>query len=76
KGFFAKEQQARFPLEPHAKWNIEKVLPYSEHELYYALPLQALERQEALISTLRESSGSRSIALKIPARLLRRAALF
>ena len=76
KGLLAKEQQAHFPLEPRAQWQVEKVLPYSEHYLYYALPLQVLERKEALIATLRESSGSRSVSLKIPARLLRRANLY
>ena len=76
KGLFAKEQQAHFPLEPRAQWQIEKVMPYSEHYLYYALPLQTLERKEALIATLRESSGSRTVSLKIPARLLRRADLY
>lgn len=76
KGFFAKEQQARFPIEPITYRPVEKILPYSEHDLYYALPLQTVERQEAIIATLRESSGSRSISLKIPARLLRRADLY
>ncbi|WKN44255.1 DUF4138 domain-containing protein [Tunicatimonas pelagia] len=76
KGFFSKEQQARFPMEPIAQWQVEKVLPYSEHYFYQALPLQALERQEALIATLREKNGTRSISLKIPARLLRKADLY
>ena len=76
KGFLAKERQARFPIEPINHGPVETVLPYSEHYLYYALPLQALARREAIIATLRESSGSRSISLKIPARLLRRADLF
>ena len=76
KGLFAKEQQAHFPLEPKTYWQVDKVLPYSEHYFYYALPLQTLERKEILIATLRESSGSRSVSLKIPARLLRRANLY
>ncbi len=76
KGLFSKEQQARFPLEPIAHELVGHVLPYSEHDLYYALPLQALEQNEAIITTLRESSGSRSISLKIPARLFRRADLY
>jgi len=76
KGWFAQEQQAHFPLEPLAAWQVEKILPYSEHYLYYALPLQTLERKEAIIATLREANGSRSVSLKIPARLLRRADLY
>ena len=76
KGLFAKEQQAHFPLEPRAQWQIEKVMPYSERYLYYALPLQTLERKEVLIATLRESNSTRSVSLKIPARLLRRADLY
>ena len=79
-GLFAKEQQARFPLEPLAAWQVEKILPYSEQYLYYALPLQVLERKEALIATLREKKGSgtlgRSISLNIPSRLLQRANLY
>jgi len=76
KGWFAQEQQAHFPLEPRAQWQAKEILPYSEHYLYYALPLQTLERKEALIATLREANGSRSVSLKIPARLLRRADLY
>ena len=76
KGLFAKEQQAHFALEPQAQWQIEKVMPYSERYLYYALPLQTLKQRETIIATLRESNSTRSVSLKIPARLLRRANLY
>ena len=76
KGFFAKNQQARFPLEPVAEWQVDEVLPYSENYLYYALPAQSLERKEAIIATLREASDSRSVSLKISSRLIRRADLY
>ena len=81
KGFFAKDQEAHFPLEPVAEWQIDKVLPYSEDYLYYALPMQSLERKEAIIATLREVGprgygSSRSVSLKISSRLIRRADLY
>ena len=95
KGFFAKDQQARFPLEPIAEWRMDevvplpdgsnaydpptttgRVLPYSESYLYYALPMQSLERKEAIIATLREKGSSRSVSLKISSRLIRRADLY
>lgn len=81
KGFFAEEREARFPLEPVAEWRIDEVLPYSATYVYYALPMQSLERQEAIIATLRETNSSgtpsgRSIALKISSRLIRRADLY
>ena len=76
KGFWAKEQQAHFPLKPVADWQVNRVLPYSESYFYYALPIQPLERKEAIIATLREAKGSRSVTLKLPARLVRRADLY
>ena len=76
KGFFAKDQQARFPLEPVAEWQVSSVLPYSESYLYYAIPLQALERKEAIIATLREVGSTRSVSLKISSRLIRRGDLY
>ena len=76
KGFFAKDQEARFPLEPVAEWQVGAVLPYSEDYLYYALPMQSLERKEAIIATLREQGSSRSVSLKISSRLIRRADLY
>ena len=81
KGFFAKDKEARFPLEPAAQWQVEKVLPYSKSYFYYALPMQSLERKEAIIATLREigSNGmpsTRSVSLKISSRLIRRGDLY
>ena len=76
KGFFAKGQQARFPLEPVAEWQISSVLPYLESYLYCAIPLQSLERKEAIIATLREQGSTRSVSLKISSRLIRKATLY
>ena len=76
KGLFAKDKEARFPLEPAAQWQIEKVLPYSETYFYYALPMQSLERKEAIIATLREIGSTRSVSLKISSRLIRRGDLY
>ena len=76
KGFFAKDKEARFPLEPVAQWQVDKILPYSQTYLYYALPMQSLERKEAIIATLRETGSTRSVSLKISFRLIRRADLY
>ena len=95
KGFFAKDQEARFPLNPVAEWRMDevvplpdgsnaygpptttgRVLPYSETYLYYAIPIQSLERKEAIIATLREKGSTRSVSLKISSRLIRRADLY
>ena len=75
KGFFAKDQLAHFPIEPLVEWQVDKLLPYSEQYIYYALPIQLLERKEAIIATLREK-GHRSVSLKISSRLIRRADLY
>jgi hypothetical protein len=76
KGFFARDKEARFPLEPVAQWQVDEILPYSESYLYYALPMQSLERKEAIIATLREVGSTRSVSLKISSRLIRRADLY
>lgn len=76
KGFFAKDQQAHFPLDPVAEWQVNSVLPYSEGYLYYAIPLQSLERKEAIIATLRETGSTRSVSLNISSRLIRKANLY
>jgi len=80
KGVLVRDKEAHFPLEAVAHVNTEQVLPYDQAYLYYALPLQAWERKEFLIATLREQkgalSGSRSVRLQLPARLLRKADLF
>ena len=99
KGFFAKDQEARFPIEPLAEWQLDEVvplpdgshaydprttkqvasqevLPYSESYLYYAIPIQSLERKEAIIATLHERGSTRSVSLKISSRLIRRADLY
>ena len=76
KGFFAKEKETTFPIEPLAFPNVRPVLPYSEDYYYYALPLWALGPKETLLATLRESTGSRTLTLKISSRLIRRADLF
>ncbi len=76
KSFWAKVKEAYFPVEPVAGQYINPVFPYSEGYLYYALPLQALKSGEAITATLREKAGSRSVTLKIPARMLRKANLY
>ncbi len=76
KGFFAKDKEARFPLEPVAQWQVDEILPYSQTYLYYALPMQSLERKEAIMATLRETGSTRSVSLKISFRLIRRADLY
>jgi len=76
KGFFAKENEARFPLDPVADWNIEPILPYSEKFLFYALPTQTLEKKESIMVTLREKNNGRSVSLKISSQLNRRADLY
>ena len=76
KGFFAKDKEARFPLEPLADWGTDAVLPYSEGYLFYALPIQSLDSKEAIIATLREKANGRSVSLKISSRLNRRADLY
>ena len=99
KGFFAKDQEARFPIEPLVEWHLDEivplpdgshaydprtteqvasqeVLPYSESYLYYAIPIQSLERKEAIIATLHERGSTRSVSLKISSRLIRRADLY
>nr|WKN34425.1 hypothetical protein K4G66_18780 [Tunicatimonas sp. TK19036] len=76
KGFWRKKQEAHFPVEPLTQGQVHPISPYSESYLYYVLPLQALGQKEAVTATLREKSGNRSVSIKIPARLLRRADLF
>ena len=99
KGFFAKDQEARFPIEPLVEWRLDEVvplpdgsnaydpptikqtvpqvvLPYSEDYLYYAIPIQSLERKEAIIATLHEKKSTRNVSLKISSRLIRRADLY
>ncbi|MEM9675026.1 MAG: DUF4138 domain-containing protein [Bacteroidota bacterium] len=76
KDFWSKAQTALFPVEPIAQLPVNSVFPYSEGYLYYALPLQALASREAMFVTLREKSGSRSVSINVPARLLRKADLY
>ncbi len=76
KGFFTKEKEARFPLDPLADWGTKSILPYSQKYLYYALPIQSLDNKEAILVTLREKAHGRSVSLKISSRLNRRADLY
>jgi hypothetical protein len=76
KGFFAREQQAHFPLYPQSKGRLEEIMPYSSGYLYYVLPLQALEEKETLIATLREKEGRRSVSIDTPYRRIRKADLY
>ncbi|MEK6481653.1 hypothetical protein WJR50_29180 [Catalinimonas sp. 4WD22] len=76
KGFFAKTQAAHFPILGAEEWGSNDILPYSSAYLYYLLPLQALERKESIIATLREKGARRSVSLKLPYQLIRRADLY
>ncbi|MDF9796265.1 hypothetical protein OKW21_001528 [Catalinimonas alkaloidigena] len=75
KGLFAKMQVAHFPIAAEG-WQIKEILPYSSANLYYVLPLQALERKESIIATLREKAARRSVPLKLPYQLIKRANLY
>ncbi|MEK6482437.1 hypothetical protein WJR50_33185 [Catalinimonas sp. 4WD22] len=76
KGFFAKTQVAHFPITEAEAWQIQDILPYSSGHLFYVLPLQALERRESIIATLREKGARRSISLKLPYQSFKRADLY
>lgn len=76
KGFFAKTQVAHFPITEAEAWQIKHILPYSSGYLYYILPLQALERKESITTTLREKGARRSVSLKLPYQLIKRADLY
>lgn len=76
KGFFAKTQVVHFPINDAKDWQIKDILPYSSTYLYYVLPLQALERKESVIATLREKGARRSVSLKLPYQLIKRANLY
>jgi hypothetical protein len=76
KGFFAKTQVAHFPISDAKDWQINDIQPYSTDYLYYVLPLQALERKESIIATLREKGARRSVSLKLPYQLIKRADLY
>jgi hypothetical protein len=76
KGFFAKTQVAHFPITETENLQINDILPYSTDYLYYILPLQALERKESVIATLREKGARRSVSLKLPYQLIKRANLY
>ena len=76
KGFFAKSQVAHFPISDAERWRSSEILPYSSGYLYYVLPLQALERKEYVMATLREKGARRSVSLKLPYQLIKRANLY
>ena len=72
------ERHAHFPVGPLGVENLQAVPPYSEQYFYYVLPLQTLEKKSRLIATLREQGrpANRSIEVEIPARMMRRVAVY
>ncbi|WPP51843.1 hypothetical protein [Catalinimonas niigatensis] len=76
KGIFAKTQMSHFPIMDAEDWQTSDILPYSTGYLHYKLPLQALERSESVIATLREKGARRSVSLKLPYQLIKRADLY
>jgi hypothetical protein len=72
------EKHVHFPVEPLGVENLQAVPPYSEQYFYYVLPLQTLDKKAKLIATLREQGrpANRSVEVEIPARLMRRVAVY
>ncbi|WKN46479.1 DUF4138 domain-containing protein [Tunicatimonas pelagia] len=76
KRLLSKKKVNKVPVEPLVEGSIVDVRPYDQHDYYLAIPVYAVGDQGAVMVTIRETSGIRSLQLEIPPQLMANANLF
>ena len=76
KRILSKKKTNKVPVEPLIEGSIVDVRPYDQHDYYVAIPVYAVGDQGAVLITIRETSGIRSLQLEIPPQLMTNADLF
>ena len=76
KRLLSKKKVNKVPVEPLVEGSIVDVRPYDQHDYYVAIPVYAVGDQGAVMVTIRETSGIRSLQLEIPPQLMANADLF
>ena len=76
KRLLSKRKVNKIPVEPLVEGSIVDVRPYDQHDYYVAIPVYAVGDQGAVLVTIRETSGIRSLQLEIPPQLMANADLF
>lgn len=76
KRVLSKKRVNKVPVEPLVEGSIVDVRPYDHHDYFVAIPVYAVGDQGAVMVTIRETSGIRSLQLEIPPQLMTNADLF
>ncbi|MEK6480923.1 DUF4138 domain-containing protein [Catalinimonas sp. 4WD22] len=76
KRLLSRKKVNKVTVVPLIEGNIADVKPYGWHDYYIAIPVYAVGEQGAVMVTIRETSGIRSLQLEIPPRLMNTADLF
>lgn len=76
KRLLSRKKVNKVPVDPLVEGNLTDVKPYGWHDYYLAIPVYAVGDQGAVMVTIRESSGIRSMQLEIPPVLMNAADLF
>lgn len=76
KRILSRKKVNKVTVTPLIEGNIADVRPYGYHDYYVAIPVYAVGEQGAVLVTIRETTGIRSLQLEIPPGLMNTADLF
>lgn len=76
KRFLSRKKVNKVTVKPLIEGNVGNVKPYGWHDYYVAIPVYAVGDQGAVMVTIRETTGVRSLQLEIPPGLINTSDLF
>ncbi len=76
KRILSKKKVNKVPVVPLIKGNLVDVRPYDSQDYFIAIPVYAVGDQGAVMVTIRETTGIRSLQLEIPPGLMSKSDLF
>ena len=76
KRFLSRKKINKIPVQPIIEGNIADVKPYGSRYFYLAIPVYAVGEKGAVLVTIRETTGVRSLQLEIDADIINSADLF
>lgn len=76
KSLLSRKRSNRLPVVPLIQGNMGDVKAYSHHDFFLALPVYAVGKEGAVLITIRETTGIRSLQLEIPPALMLKVSQF
>lgn len=76
KRMLSRKKVNKVTVTPLIEGNVADVKPYGYHDYYVAIPVYAVGEQGAVMVTIRETSGVRSLQLEIPPGVMNNSDLF